>query len=72
MGNKVKVTVIATGFDDDNGQEQEASLRPRLGSMRQSYPNPLSGGETSAGGTGPSSAVSELEVPAFLRTKAIE
>ncbi len=72
MGNKVKVTVIATGFDDDNGQDQEASLRPRLGSMRQSYPNPLSGGETSAGGTGPSSAVSELEVPAFLRTKAIE
>jgi cell division protein FtsZ len=71
MGNKVKITVIATGFDDNNGKDQEASLRPRLASMRQSYPSPLSGGEAS-GVIGPSGPASELEVPAFLRQKEVE
>ncbi|MEE2840490.1 MAG: cell division protein FtsZ [Acidobacteriota bacterium] len=56
MGNKMKITVIATGFDEDRGQEEEASpgssLRPHLASMRQPQQDP--------------------EVPAFLRQKAIE
>ncbi len=72
MGNKVKITVIATGFDDENDQEQEGSLRPRLASMRPSHPSPLSGGEAAPGGAGPSGASSDLEVPAFLRKKSAE
>jgi len=52
MGNKVKITVIATGFDEDRGQ---VSVR-----------------ESSSGVPGPSGTASEMEVPAFLRQKAIE
>ncbi len=76
MGNKVKITVIATGFDEDRGQEEEASpgssLRPRLASMRQPQQDPISVRESSSGVPGPSGTASEMEVPAFLRQKAIE
>ena len=71
MGNKVKITVIATGFDDENDRE-EGSLRPRLASLRPSHPGPLPGGEAAPGGAGPSGAASDLEVPAFLRQKSAE
>jgi len=76
MANKVKITVIATGFDEDKGQEEEAApgsaLRPRLASMRQSQQMPITVRESSSGALGTSGAASEMEVPAFLRQKAIE
>jgi cell division protein FtsZ len=75
MGTKVKITVIATGFDekhDQHDQEQASSLRPHLASMRQRHPASLPGGEATSGGSRPSAAASELEVPAFLRQKAME
>ena len=72
MGNKVKITVIATGFEDERQQEQASSLRPHLASMRQVHPDFLPSGEAASGGGGPSGPSSEMEVPAFLRHKAIE
>ncbi|MEE8348552.1 MAG: cell division protein FtsZ [Acidobacteriota bacterium] len=62
MGNKVKITVIATGFEEEQAQGEAASLRPRLTSLRQPHPETLPREE----------ATSELEVPAFLRQKAID
>ena len=72
MGNKVKITVIATGFEGEHDPEKASSLRPRLASMRQPHPDALLSAEEASGGRGPSGAASDLEVPAFLRQKAIE
>ena len=76
MGNKLKITVIATGFDEDRGQEEEASpgssLRPRLASMRRPQQDPIAVRDSSSGVPESSGAASEMEVPAFLRKKAIE
>ena len=76
MGNKLKITVIATGFDEDRGQEEEAlpgsSLRPRLASMRRPQQDPIAVRDSSSGVPESSGAASEMEVPAFLRQKAIE
>lgn len=68
MGNKVKITVIATGFDEKE-EEQEPSFRPRLARVRQKNQTPLSNREPMSGGPGPSGPAAKLDVPAFLRRR---
>ncbi|MEE2822043.1 MAG: cell division protein FtsZ [Acidobacteriota bacterium] len=72
LGNRVKITVIATGFDEDGGQESGSAFKPRLDSMRQPHTDHLASVEMPLGETGSSDTTSELEVPAFLRQKFAE
>ena len=68
MANKLKITVIATGFDEQD-QEEKASFRSQPAEARPSVESPLTTREPVLIHRNRSDSGTDLDVPAFLRKK---
>ena len=70
MRGKLKITVIATGFDEDEEELDHTSLRPRLTASQETVGARTVGQRATIPGPAKPLPREELEIPAFLRRKA--